>query len=110
MRASRPGLTAGRGREPPPPVGLTDRLLVTLVRLRHQLPHAASAEFYGVGRSTVSAAIGEVRPPLAARGFAVPDRSGLRLRTLGTDGGRREAWVGQDPKGHDPKLRPAPRG
>ncbi|WP_406045890.1 transposase family protein [Micromonospora sp. NBC_00898] len=56
----------------------TDRLLV---HLRHQLPHAALAELYGVDRS-VSAAIREVRPLLAARGFAVPDRPGLRLRTL----------------------------
>jgi hypothetical protein len=61
----------------------TDRLLVTLVHLRHQLPHAALAELHGVDRSTVSAAIREVRPLLAARGFAVPDRPGVRLRTLG---------------------------
>ncbi|WP_207786268.1 transposase family protein [Micromonospora globispora] len=60
----------------------TDRLLVTLVHLRHQLPHAALAELYGVDRSTVSAAIREVRPLLTARGFAVPDRPGPRLRAL----------------------------
>jgi hypothetical protein len=35
-----------------------------------------------VGRSTVTEAIGEIRPLLADRGFAVPDRPGLRLRTL----------------------------
>jgi DDE superfamily endonuclease len=35
-----------------------------------------------VHRSTVSRAVGEVRPLLAARGFAVPGRSALRLRTL----------------------------
>jgi hypothetical protein len=35
-----------------------------------------------VDRSTVSGAIREVRPLLAARGFAVPDRPGVRLRTL----------------------------
>ncbi|GAA2632644.1 hypothetical protein GCM10010307_26220 [Streptomyces vastus] len=34
------------------------------------------------GPSTVSAAVREVRPLLAARGFAVPDRPGLRLRAL----------------------------
>ncbi len=33
-------------------------------------------------RSTVSRAIGEIRPLLAARGFAIPDRPGVRLRTL----------------------------
>lgn len=57
-------------------------MLVTLVYLRTQLPHAALAELYDVGRSTVTAAIGEIRPLLAERGFAAPDRRGLRLRTL----------------------------
>ncbi|MFE9219590.1 transposase family protein [Streptomyces lavendulae] len=60
----------------------TDRMLVTLIHLRTQLPHAALAELYDVGRSTVTEAIGEIRPLLAERGFAVPDRPGLRLRTL----------------------------
>ncbi len=59
-----------------------DRLLVTLVHLRLGLPHAALAELYRVDRSTVSNAIREVRPLLAARGFAVPDLPGIRLRTL----------------------------
>lgn len=60
----------------------TDRLAATLVHLRLGLPHAALAELYGVDRSTVSAAIREVRPLLAARGFAIPNRPGLRIRTL----------------------------
>jgi len=60
----------------------TDRVIVTLVHLRFQLPHAALAELYGVDRSTVTRAVGEIRPLLAARGFAVPHRPGLRLRTL----------------------------
>ncbi len=60
----------------------TDRVLVTLAHLRLQLPHAALAELYGVTRPTVTRAIHEIRPLLAARGFAVPDRPGLRLRTL----------------------------
>ncbi len=59
-----------------------DRLLVTLVHLRLGRPHAALAELYGVDRSTVSGAIHEVRPLLASRGFAVPGRPGVRLRTL----------------------------
>lgn len=59
-----------------------DRVLVTLVVLRLALPHAALAVLYGVDRSTVSRAVREVRPLLAARGFAVPDRPGVRLRTL----------------------------
>jgi DDE superfamily endonuclease/Helix-turn-helix of DDE superfamily endonuclease len=60
----------------------TDRVIATLVTLRFQLPHAALALFYGVDRSTISRAVGEIRPLLAARGFAVPGESGLRLRTL----------------------------
>ncbi|WP_251058570.1 transposase [Streptomyces sp. ISL-87] len=60
----------------------TDRLLATLVHLRLGLPHAALAELFEVDRSTVSTAIREVRRLLAARGFAVPDRPGLRIRTL----------------------------
>jgi len=60
----------------------TDRVIVTLVYLRFQLPHAALAAFYGVDRSTITRAVGEVRPLLAARGFAVPGEPGVRLRTL----------------------------
>ena len=60
----------------------TDRVIVTLVYLRFQLPHTALAELYGVHRSTVTRAVTEVRPLLAARGFAVPHRPDLRLRTL----------------------------
>ena len=58
------------------------RVIVTLVALRFQLPHAALAELCRVDRSTVTRAIREVRPLLAARGFAVPGRPGLQLRTL----------------------------
>jgi hypothetical protein len=60
----------------------TDRVIATLVVLRFQLPHAALAVLYGVDRSTVTRAVHEIRPLLAARGFAVPERPGLRLRTL----------------------------
>jgi hypothetical protein len=60
----------------------TDRVITTLVILRFQLPHAALAVFYGVDRSTITRAVHEVRPLLAARGFAVPDGPDLRLRTL----------------------------
>jgi hypothetical protein len=59
-----------------------DRVVVTLVKLRHGLPDAALAELFAVDRSTVSGAVRQVRPLLAARGFAVPDRPGIRLRTL----------------------------
>ena len=57
-------------------------MIATLVILRFQLPHAALAVFYGVHRSTITRAVGEIRPLLAARGFAVPGTSGLRLHTL----------------------------
>jgi hypothetical protein len=60
----------------------TDRVILTLVHLRFQLPHAALAGLYRVDRSTVTRAIHEVRPLLAARGYAVPGEPGIRLRTL----------------------------
>ena len=69
---------AGPGRELP----FADRVIVTLVVLRFQLPHAALAVFYGVDRSTITRAVHEIRPLLAARGFAVPGAPGVRLRTL----------------------------
>ncbi|WP_453086912.1 transposase family protein [Streptomyces olivochromogenes] len=40
----------------------TDRVVVTLVHLRLQLPHAALAELYGMEHSTITRAIGEIRP------------------------------------------------
>ncbi|MFF3062886.1 transposase family protein [Streptomyces sp. NPDC057909] len=60
----------------------TDRVIATLVVLRFELPHAALAVFYGVDRSTITRAVHEIRPLLAARGFAVPGTPELRLRTL----------------------------
>lgn len=59
-----------------------DRLVATLIHLRHDLPHSVLGLLLGVDRSTVTRAIGEIRPLLAERGCAVPDRPGLRLRTL----------------------------
>jgi len=59
-----------------------DRVLATLVILRLQLPHQALAVLYGVDRATITRAVGEVRPLLAARGFAMPGLPGVRLRTL----------------------------
>jgi hypothetical protein len=60
----------------------TDRVIATLVILRFQLPHAAVALFYKVDRSTITRAVHVIRPLLAARGFAVPGKPELRLRTL----------------------------
>ncbi|GGV15925.1 hypothetical protein GCM10010275_66620 [Streptomyces litmocidini] len=59
-----------------------DRLVVTPIHLRHDLPHSVLALLSGVDRSTVTRAIGEIRGILAERGCAVPERPGLRLRIL----------------------------
>jgi hypothetical protein len=40
------------------------------------------ALLYGVHRSTVTRAVHQIRPLLAMRGFAVPGKPELRLRTL----------------------------
>jgi hypothetical protein len=69
---------AGPGHDLP----FADRVIATLVILRFQLPHAALAVCYRVHRCTITRAVGEIRPLLAARGFAVPGNSGLRMRTL----------------------------
>jgi hypothetical protein len=54
-----------------------------VVYLRTGLIHEALGVIYEVGSSTIGRTIGEVRPLLAERGFAVPQRPGLRLCTLG---------------------------
>ncbi|WP_327321273.1 transposase [Streptomyces sp. NBC_01210] len=57
-----------------------DRLLAALVHLRHGVAHDVLACWFGVDRSTITRAIGEVRPLLAARGCTVAP--GTRLRSL----------------------------
>ncbi|MCX4986004.1 transposase [Streptomyces sp. NBC_00572] len=57
-----------------------DRLLATLVHLRHGVTHDVLACWFGVDRSTITRAIGEVRPLLAERGCTISP--GIRLRTL----------------------------
>ena len=59
-----------------------DRVLVTLVALRWALSHKVLGLLFGVSSCTIDRAVAEVRPLLAARGFAVPDRPGIRLGTL----------------------------
>jgi Helix-turn-helix of DDE superfamily endonuclease len=96
-RVGRPVDRPAPGRAGPPPwnarrraagagphhrLALCDRVLVTLVVLRLQLPHQALATLFGVDRATITRAVGEVRPLPAARGFAVPGQPGVRLRTL----------------------------
>ena len=76
------GRQRAAGAGPDHDLPFTDRVIVTLVHLRFQLPHAALAGLYRVDRSTVTRAIHEVRPLLPARGFAVPGEPGIRLRTL----------------------------
>lgn len=60
--------------------GFVDRLLATLVHLRHRLTHDVIAAWFGVHRSTISRSIAEIRALLAERGCRV--RDGVRLRTL----------------------------
>lgn len=60
--------------------GFTNRLLATLVHLRHGMTHDVVAAWFGVHRSTITRSIGEVRPLLAERGCRVS--GGIRLRTL----------------------------
>lgn len=57
-----------------------DRLLATLVHLRHATTHDVLACWFGADRSTITRAIAEVRPLLAERGCTVSQ--GVRLRTL----------------------------
>ncbi|MCG3040031.1 transposase [Streptomyces sp. S1A] len=57
-----------------------DRLLATLVHLRHATTHDVLACWFGVDRSTITRAVGEVRPLLAERGCTIAP--GVRLRTL----------------------------
>ncbi|MFJ9061979.1 transposase family protein [Streptomyces sp. NPDC102409] len=48
--------------------GLVDRLLATLVHLRHGVTHDVLACWFQVDRSTITRAVGEIRPLLADRG------------------------------------------
>ncbi|MFD1832544.1 transposase family protein [Streptomyces desertarenae] len=57
-----------------------DRLLATLVHLYYGTTHDVSACWFGVDRSTITRAVGEVRILLAERGCTVAP--GVRLRTL----------------------------
>ncbi|MEW1762475.1 transposase family protein [Streptomyces cyaneofuscatus] len=57
-----------------------DRLLATLVHLRHGATHDVLACWFGVDRSTITRAIGELRSLLDERGCTISP--GVRLRTL----------------------------
>lgn len=57
-----------------------DRLLATLVQLRHGVTHDVLAAWFKVHRSTITRAVNEIRPFLAERGCTV--EGGVRLRTL----------------------------
>jgi hypothetical protein len=56
-----------------------DRLLATLVHLRHGVTHDVLACRFGVSRSTITRAVGELRPLLAEPGCTM--EGGIRLRT-----------------------------
>jgi hypothetical protein len=75
------------GASPDHDLVFVDRVIVTLVVLRFQLPHAALAVFHGVDCSTITPAVREVRPLLVARGFAIwghPDLREARQRRTQT--------------------------
>ena len=57
-----------------------DRLVATLVHLRHGVTHDVLACWFEVDRSTITRAVGEIRPLLAERGCTVGP--GVRLCTL----------------------------
>ncbi|WP_406389665.1 transposase family protein [Streptomyces sp. NBC_00887] len=59
-----------------------DRLLATQVRLRHGVTHDVLACWFQVDRSTITRAVGEIRPLLADRG--------CRIEGAGTDGRHRD--------------------
>jgi hypothetical protein len=61
-------------------LAFVDRLLATLVHLRHSTTHDVLAAWFSVDRSTITRAIGEIRPLLAARGCRIG--VGQRLSTL----------------------------
>ncbi|WP_329473215.1 transposase family protein [Streptomyces sp. NBC_01723] len=54
-----------------------DRLLATPNHLRHGVTHDVLTCWFGVGRSTITRAIGELRPLLAERGCTISP--GVRL-------------------------------
>nr|WP_273474199.1 transposase family protein [Nocardiopsis sinuspersici] len=56
-----------------------DRLTATLIHLRHDLPHAVLGLLFGVDRSTITRAVGQIRTLLAERGCAVPNRAGATV-------------------------------
>ncbi|MFF3072068.1 transposase family protein [Kitasatospora sp. NPDC057936] len=81
------------GADPKHRLVFVDRVPATLAHLRHDLPYSALAALLGVDRSMLSAAIRQVRPLLAARGFAVPDQPGIRLRTIEDVNARQASWL-----------------
>ena len=91
-RRGDPRRQAGAG--PEYELAFTGRLLVTLARLRTGLAREALGVIYQAGSCAIGRAIGEIRPLLAGRGFAVPQRPGLRLRTLA---GEDAAYAGRWP-------------
>ncbi|WP_243704984.1 transposase family protein, partial [Micromonospora sp. KC723] len=72
--------------------GFANRLLATLVHLRHGLTHDVVAAWFGAHRSTITRSVAEVRPLLAERGCQVND--GVRLRTIADV----VAYLGHHPK------------
>ena len=73
-------------------------------------PPRGLAVLYGVDRSTITRAVGEIRPLLAARGFAVPGEAGVRLRTLADVFAYAAARGGHDAAGRRGRRAGPPQG
>ncbi|WP_405443812.1 transposase [Streptomyces avidinii] len=80
---SRP-TSASTRRSRRPSLAFIDRLLATLVHLRHGVTHDEPACWFGVDRSTITRAIGDVRPLLETRGctIAADIIDGTEIRVL----------------------------
>jgi hypothetical protein len=73
------GLRRAAGAGPDHQLVFVDRVLVAL---RAVAQKKVLGLLFSTSASTIDRAVAEVRPLLAARGFAVPDRPGIRLKTL----------------------------
>jgi Helix-turn-helix of DDE superfamily endonuclease len=76
-------------------LALCERVLATLIVLRLQLPHQALAVLLGVDRATITRAIGQIRPLLAAPGaspWPASPRCGCRPWRMWSPTRRPTAW------------------
>ncbi|MEU9256553.1 transposase family protein [Streptomyces sp. NPDC048270] len=84
-----------------------DRLLATLVHFRHGATHDVPACWFGVDRSTITRANGEVRPLLAAQGCTIA--SGIRHPAPHPRRGHRPPRRERENRDHRRHRDPAPQ-